>query len=167
MPTVVADVVDARLQFLLLLRRPDALLGNTWQAIHAQVQAGETAVEAAERAVVAATGLTVTQVYSADFISQVYDHTRDAIVLAPVLAFAVAAGALALGEDFTDHAWCEREEARKLYLKGQLQAEGVLIAEATALFVAVGLEHFRRSGSPLPSSWAEWATPDAAAVPEA
>ena len=72
-----------------------------------------------------------------------------------------------IGQELQLQAWCEREEARKLYLKGQLQAEGVLIAEATALFVAVGLEHFRRSGSPLPSSWAEWATPDAAAVPEA
>ena len=119
MPTVVADVVDAfvirrlhaRLQFLLLLRRPDALLGNTWQAVHAQVQTGETALQAAERALVASTGLTPTHVYSADFINQVYDHTRDAVVLAPVLAFAVAPGALALGEDFTDHAWCEREEA--------------------------------------------------------
>jgi ADP-ribose pyrophosphatase YjhB (NUDIX family) len=119
MPSVVSDIVDAyifrrlhaRIQFLLLLRRPDAPLGNTWQSIHEQVEPGETALEAAERALAAATGLSVVEAYSADFINQVYDHTRDAIVLAPVFAFAVAAGPLRLGPEFADHAWCEREEA--------------------------------------------------------
>ncbi len=72
-----------------------------------------------------------------------------------------------IGQELELEAWCEREEERKLHLKGRLQAEGALVAEATALFVAVGLEHFRRSGSPLPSSWAEWAAPDGSAVPEA
>lgn len=71
-----------------------------------------------------------------------------------------------IGQELELEAWCEREEARKLYLRGRLQAEGALVAEASALFVAVELEHFRRSGSPLPSSWAEWAAPDGAAVPE-
>lgn len=119
MPKVVSDLVDAyvfrrlhaRVQFLLLLRRPDAPLGGTWQAIHEQIEPGETSLDAAERAVVAATGLTVSEVYSADFINQVFDHTRDAIVLAPVFAFAVAPGRVDLGADFVDHAWCEREEA--------------------------------------------------------
>ena len=129
MPRIVADIVDAyvfrkvnaRMQFLLLLRRADATFGHSWQAIHEQIEPGETALEAAERAVLNATGLTVTEAYSADFINQVYDHTRDAIVLAPVFAFAVPPRApVHLSEDYGDSAWCEREEATaRLMWSGQ------------------------------------------------
>lgn len=120
MPTVVADIVDAyiirknhaRIQFLLLLRRADAVLGNTWQGIHEKIEPGETAFDAAVRAASQATGLTITEAYAADFISQVYDYSRDAIVLAPVFAFTVPPRAkIKLSEDFGDYAWCEREEA--------------------------------------------------------
>jgi len=129
MPQIVADIVDAyifrrvnaRTQFLLLLRRADAPLGNTWQSIHEKIEPGETALAAAERGVLAATGLPVTEAYSADYVNQVYDHTRDAIVLAPVFAFAVPPRArVQLGEEFGDSAWCEREEATaRLVWSGQ------------------------------------------------
>lgn len=129
MPHIVADIVDAyvirrmnaRIQFLLLLRRPDAVLGNTWQSIHEKVEPGETARAAAERGVAAATGLTITDAYSADYVNQAYDHSRDAIVLAPVFAFAVPPRArVQLGEEFGDSAWCEREEATaRLLFSGQ------------------------------------------------
>ena len=129
MPRIVADIVDAyifrkinaRVQFLLLLRRADAALGNTWQSIHEKIEPGETALEAAERAVMANTGLTVTEAYSADYINQVYDHLRDTIILAPVFAFAVPPRApIRLNSDFGDSAWCEREEATaRLLWSGQ------------------------------------------------
>ena len=120
MPAIVADVVDAyivrklhaRLQFLLLLRRADDPFGGTWQAVHGGIEPGETAVDAAERAVLAATGIADAAVYSADFVNQVFDHTRDAIVLAPALVFFAPGGVpVAVGEDFSDHAWCDRDEA--------------------------------------------------------
>lgn len=129
MPRIVADIVDvyvfrkvhARLQFLLLLRRADAPLGNTWQAVHDTVAPGETALAAVERAVLTATGLVPAEIYSADFVNQVYDHTRDAIVLAPVFACAVPPRSpIVPGDDFTDYAWCEREEATaRLLWSGQ------------------------------------------------
>lgn len=120
MPIVVADIVDAyifrrnhaRIQFLLLLRRADATLGNTWQGIHEKIEPGETALDAALRAANQATGLTIDGAYAADFINQVYDSTRDAVVLAPVFAFATPPRArIELSEDYGDYAWCEREEA--------------------------------------------------------
>jgi 8-oxo-dGTP pyrophosphatase MutT (NUDIX family) len=129
MPRIVADIVDAyifrkvhaRVQFLLLMRRADATLGNTWQSIHEKVEPNETALEAAIRAATHATGLTVTEAYSADYINHVYDHTRDAIVLAPVFAFAVPHRShVQLSEDYGDYAWCEREEATaRLLWSGQ------------------------------------------------
>lgn len=129
MPRIVADVVDAyifrrmnaRTQFLLLLRRPDAPLGNTWQSIHEKVEPNETALAAAERGIASATGMTPIEAYSADYVNHAFDHTRDAIVMAPVFAFAVPPRArVQLGDEFSDSAWCEREEATaRLIWSGQ------------------------------------------------
>jgi dihydroneopterin triphosphate diphosphatase len=129
MPRIVADAIDAyvvrrvhsRLQFLLLLRRADSALGNTWQSIHGSVQPEETAVAAAERLLLVSTGIAGAEAFSADFINQVYDHTRDVIVLAPVFAFLVDASCeMTLSDQFVEHAWCEREEAtERLLWSGQ------------------------------------------------
>jgi dATP pyrophosphohydrolase len=117
---IVADIVDAyvfrrlnaRTQFLLLLRKPEVAMGDTWQSIHDKVRSDETAFAAAERAVQDHTGLATVDAYSADYINQFYDHLTDAIVLAPVFAFTVPSRArVRLGVDYADHAWCDREEA--------------------------------------------------------
>jgi dihydroneopterin triphosphate diphosphatase len=119
-PSLVSDAVDAyivrrlnaRLQFLLLQRRADAPLGSSWQAIHARVLADETALGAAERTLLETTGLVPRGTYSADYVNQIYDHARDAIVLIPVFAFEVEAQArIELGPDFLNSEWCERDEA--------------------------------------------------------
>ena len=129
MPTVAADIVDAyvfrkvnaRVQFLLLLRRPGVVLGGTWQSIHAKVQTDETALQAAERTILADTGLSTVDAYSADYINQFYDHTTDRIILAPVLAFTVQPRSrVVLGEEYADSAWCDRDEATaRLMWSGQ------------------------------------------------
>jgi len=129
MPQVVSDMVDAyivrrinaRTQFLLLLRRPDVALGNTWQSVHTAVDPTETAVAAAKRAILDVTGLQTVETYAADYINQTYDHGRDRIVLSPVFAFTVAQrAAVQLGDDYCDSAWCERDEAAaRLLWSGQ------------------------------------------------
>ncbi|MDP9354899.1 MAG: NUDIX domain-containing protein [Chloroflexota bacterium] len=120
MPNIASDIVDAyvfrrinaRVQFLLFLRRPDVPLGNTWQSIHDKIEPGETAMAAAERALKERTGLMPVDAYSADYINQFYDHESDTIILAPVFAFTVAPRArVQLGEEYADSAWCDREEA--------------------------------------------------------
>jgi dATP pyrophosphohydrolase len=129
MPELIADAVDAfvirrvnaRLQFLLLQRRADAPFAHAWLAIHARVQPEERALAAAERALTEATGLDAAVVYSADYVNQVFDHTRDAIVFIPVFAFEVEPQArIALGPDFVAYEWCERDEATdRLLWSGQ------------------------------------------------
>ena len=120
MPSLVSDAVDAyvirrinaRLQFLLLQRRADAPFGNSWQAIHARVDPDETALAAAERVLTETTGLVAGVVFSADYVNQIFDHARDAVVLIPVFAFEVETHAsIAPGADFLAHEWCERDEA--------------------------------------------------------
>lgn len=120
MPQIVADIVDAyvfrrlnaRVQFLLLQRQPGAVMGKTWQAFHTRVDEHETAVVAAQRAVREFAGLNITGVYSADYINQFYDESRDAVVLAPVLAMTVSArNQVTIAPDFGDYGWVNCEEA--------------------------------------------------------
>ena len=120
MPSLISDAVDAyvvrrlnaRLQFFLMQRRADAPFGGSWQAIHARVGQEETAFMAAERALAETTGLVAGTVYSADYVNQIFDHARDAVILIPVFAFEVEAQAgIELGPDFVGYEWCEREEA--------------------------------------------------------
>lgn len=125
MPTVVSDAVDAyvirrinaRLQFLALQRRADAPFSGAWQAVHTRILPTETAVAAAERALMEAAGLEPRLLYSADYVNQIYDHSRDVIVLAPVLAIEVDQTAqIRLGVDFMAWEWCERDEATSRFL---------------------------------------------------
>ena len=129
MPSLIADAVDAyvirrvnaRLQFLLLQRRADAPFGSTWQAIHARISPDETAIAAAERALLESCGIVATIVYSADYVNQIFDHARDAVILVPVFGFEVEPYvAVDLGPEFTDYDWCERDEAAgRLMWSGQ------------------------------------------------
>ena len=129
MPSFAANMVDAyvfrrinaRAQYLLLLRRPDVALGNTWQSVHAKVMSHETALDSARRAVLDQTGLTAFESYSVDYINQFYDHRTDSIVLAPVFAFAVPQRpTLKLSEEYCDSAWCDKDEATaRLLWSGQ------------------------------------------------
>jgi dATP pyrophosphohydrolase len=119
-PSLISDAVDAyvvrrlnaRLQFLLMQRRADAPFGSSWQAIHARVGPDETAIMAAERALGETTGLVPLTIYSADYVNQIFDHARDAVILIPVFAFEVEPQAgIDPGPDFLGYEWCEREEA--------------------------------------------------------
>jgi dATP pyrophosphohydrolase len=128
-PRIAADNVDAyvfrrlngRTQFLLLRRRADVSLPGAWQGIHAAVETDETAVAAAQRAVRLQTGIETTDVYSADYVNQFYDHLTDTLILAPVFAFSAPTRTrVTLGEDYSDFAWCERDEATgRLLFAGQ------------------------------------------------
>jgi dihydroneopterin triphosphate diphosphatase len=119
MPKIVSDVVDtylfrtvnARIQFLVVRRHPDVAMGDTWQSIHGKISPGETAVEAARREITERTALVPTQMYTADYISQFYDHVTDTIVLAPTFAARVSARSKPrLSGEYCDYAWCDLEE---------------------------------------------------------
>lgn len=119
MPRIVSDIVDvyvfrrvrSQVQFLLLRRRPEMVLGNTWQSIHGKIEPNERAVEAAMREVEECTGFVPTQLYSADYINQFYDHASDTIVLAPAFAALILGrGQVRISNEYDDYAWCDLEE---------------------------------------------------------
>jgi dATP pyrophosphohydrolase len=128
-PRIAADIVDAyvfrrlngRTQFLLLRRRADVSLAGTWQGIHGTIEVDESAVDAATRTVLTRTGIEVVDAYSADYVNQFYDHHTDTLILAPVFAFpAPPKSRVTIGEEYSDFAWCERDEATgRLVFAGQ------------------------------------------------
>lgn len=120
MPRIISDSVDVylfrwvngRVQFLILLRRPEVALGNTWHSVHAKVGEGETAYAAALRELRQTTGIAPRRFYSADLISQFYDHFSDTISLTPVFAaLAEGPGPVIMSPDYSDFLWCDLEEA--------------------------------------------------------
>jgi dATP pyrophosphohydrolase len=120
MPDIVSDIVDvyvfrrlnARVQFLLLQRKSTVPLGNTWQSFHTQIQGHESTIAAARRAVQELAGLNVSEVYSADYINEFYDDTRDVVVLAPVLAVNVNPQApVRLGPELKECSWWDANQA--------------------------------------------------------
>src|SRR5680860_1832729 len=120
MPDIVSDIVDvyvfrrlnARVQFLLLQRKASVPLGNTWQSFHTQIQGHESTIGAAPRAVRELAGLNISDVYSADYINEFFDDTRDVVVLAPVLAVNVSPQApVTLGPELKECAWWDTNQA--------------------------------------------------------
>jgi dihydroneopterin triphosphate diphosphatase len=118
-PQLVSDIVDVyvfrksrrRVQFLVLRRRDDVVLGSIWQSIHGKIDPGESAVDTAVREVQEHTGLEPHRIYSADYINQFYDHKSDTIVLAPSFAVLVGPGdEPTLSPEYGDYAWCDLEE---------------------------------------------------------
>ena len=129
MPRVVSDIVDVyvfrrlngRVQFLLLQRKPNVSMGNTWQAFHSQIRMGETTLSTVKQVVRDAADLEVDTIYSADYINQFYDEGRDAMVLSPVFAVTVKAQApVRLSEEYRDAGWYDRDDSTtRLPFSGQ------------------------------------------------
>ena len=55
-----------------------------------------------------------------------------------------------LGRPFELEAWVDRVEGRKLHLSAELRDEGEVVADASALFLEVELEHFLKGGRDMP-----------------
>ena len=129
MPRVVSDIVDVyvfrrlngRVQFLLLQRKPEVSMANTWQAFHSQIKMGSTTLQTVREVVSEASDLEVDEIYSADYINQFYDEGRDAMVLSPVFAVTVKAQSpVRLSADYRDAAWFDRDDATtRLPFSGQ------------------------------------------------
>lgn len=174
MPQVVSDIVDvyvfrrlnARVQFLLLQRKPDVALGQTWQSFHTRIRNNESTIQAAHRAVEDLAGLRVSSVYSADYVNQFFDDTRDVLVLAPVLAVNVNPQApVRLDPDLRDCAWLDRDEATvRLPFSGQRWAvrhidEIMSIGHAESELYRLTVPELPASGGALASTPAEHSSP--------
>ncbi|WP_249011229.1 PaaI family thioesterase [Conexibacter sp. DBS9H8] len=63
-----------------------------------------------------------------------------------------------LGEPLVLRASNTGADGRKLMFGATLEADGRLLAEATAVFVRVDLAHFKGTRAPIPEAWRRWGT---------
>ncbi|MCL4864332.1 MAG: NUDIX domain-containing protein [Gemmatimonadales bacterium] len=121
MTTVQVGLVDVYLlrpspggpEVLLLRRAPGGRCPGSWEAIHGHIEPGESPVDAALREVQEETGLLVDRLYNLSRVERFYLHHPDEVVLVPVFAGWVPAGAEArLGAEHDAMAWLGGAEAR-------------------------------------------------------
>ena len=161
MPEVRADYVDvyafrrvARdVEFLLLKRRPEAYLGDTWHAVHGKIEPGETAVAAALRELREETGLRPARFWQLDTPHIFYMARTDQVIVAACFAAEIAADAVVtLNHEHTAHQWvaADRMEAmlmwpgnRRLHFAAGV---GGRAASARGAVAAPGASMRRRSG---------------------
>lgn len=131
MPQIRSDVVDVfvvrwrngRIETLLGKRKPQQPIGQVWQPFSTRIEVGEATMEAAKRAVVRSCGLQVSELFAADRMHQFFDHQRDMIMIAPVLAATVHVGTAKAGPDFDIVEWQDTRTAmRNLFLVGHREA---------------------------------------------
>lgn len=127
MPQIKADVVEVfvvrwrngQLETLIGQRKPQQPIGSIWQPFSARLDVGEATLEGAKRAVVRGCGLQVTELFALDQTHQFFDHQRDMIVIAPVLAATVHANPPKAGPDFETVEWQGVQTAsRNLFIAG-------------------------------------------------
>jgi ADP-ribose pyrophosphatase YjhB (NUDIX family) len=126
-PQLKSDVVEVfvvrwqngRIETLLGKRKSTQPFGSIWQPMTARIELNEPTIEAAKRAVFRGTGLQISDLFAADRTHQFFDHQRDMIVIAPVLAAMVHATQHRPGQDFEEMAWFDTPTAiANLFIAG-------------------------------------------------
>lgn len=79
-------VEGGRPWYLLLRRAAGGKLPGAWQVVHGHVEAGETAVQAAQRELREETELVPQSLWSLDYVERAYDPRKDEIRLVPCFA---------------------------------------------------------------------------------
>ena len=105
---------------LLQLHRARDPASGTWQPVMGQVEAGETAVEAAQRELAEETGLrreTMLGMWALDQAPPFYMHSVDAVFLAPRFCSLVdEAWRPELNHEHDDHRWVAAAEASRHFI---------------------------------------------------
>jgi hypothetical protein len=131
MPQLRSDVVEVfvvrwrngRLESLLSKRKPQQPIGAIWQPFSARIDVGEATIEAAKRTVVRGSGLQVAELFSVDRTHQFFDHQRDMLVIAPVLAATVHATTPKAGPDIDAIEWQDAPTAlNNLFIAGHRES---------------------------------------------
>jgi dihydroneopterin triphosphate diphosphatase len=103
---------------LLLLRRTRSLRGE-WCHVAGEIEAGETAWQAALREVLEETGLVPRELYSGDICEQFYEADKNAISLLPVfVGFVRADEKVTLNEEHSEFRWADFKTAQSLVTFG-------------------------------------------------
>ncbi|WP_342077883.1 NUDIX domain-containing protein [Yoonia sp. SS1-5] len=109
---VLREVAD---EFEILLLRRNRRLAGEWCQIAGAIEDGETASQAALRALKEETGLVPTRFYSGDICEEFYEADRDAITIAPVfVAYVDYDAPVVLNAEHSEYKWISLDWAEDL-----------------------------------------------------
>ncbi|MBI5863140.1 MAG: NUDIX domain-containing protein [Planctomycetes bacterium] len=135
MPALVSKIVDvyvfrrrgaaqAGVEFLQLRRAGGGRIGDTWQAVHGTIEAGEAAWQTALRELGEETSLTPLRFWQLEHVNTFYVAAEDAVYLCPCFAAEVAPDAqVRPDDDHTAFRWLAHPDAVPHFMwPGQRQA---------------------------------------------
>jgi len=124
---VVQETPEGAFQHLLLKRRGDVPLPNSWQPLSGKIREGESIKDAFRRQVEGKTGVEEFTLYRTETINIYYDEYYDAVLAVP-FALAVSRGrAVTLDQSLhVDFCWADRDEAIELL---QFEAHRAFVRE--------------------------------------
>ena len=114
MSEIVANIIDMypfrrqaeSVEFLLLKRAPDSVIGDTWQSVHGKIEPGETAPQTALRELHEETGLRPLRLWQLETVNTFYVARIDRVLMCPCFAAEVPAdAAVTLSHEHTDYRW--------------------------------------------------------------
>lgn len=118
---------------VLLLRRTGKHLNGQWCQIAGGIEAGETAWQTALREVREETGITLSEIWSADVLEQFYEPERECINVLPVFVSKVPEGTeVELNHEHDAFEWVSFDEARDML---GFSAQRKVLAAVKAEFV--------------------------------
>ena len=96
----------------LLLKR---VKGSFWSHVSGSVEGNETALQAVLREFKEETGVSVDNLYFADYIEQFYEPHKNWIRLVPIFVVLLANDTeIFMNEEHTEYRWCSLDEAKSL-----------------------------------------------------
>ncbi len=125
MSEIVANIIDLypfrrngdAIEFLLLKRAPDSVVGNTWQSVHGKIETGETAPQTALRELHEETGLRPLRFWQLEYVNTFYVARIDRILMCPCFAAEIAPDAtVTLSIEHTDYRWESPERAIDIFM---------------------------------------------------
>jgi len=94
---------------LLLMKRTNE---KFWCHVAGKIENDESAPQAIIREFAEETGVTVTELFTAEYLEQFYEAKRNCITIIPVFVTYLSAGTrIRLNDEHTDFKWCTLEEA--------------------------------------------------------
>jgi len=130
--------------FLVLRRRTDVQLADSWQPASGKIRAGERISTAFARMVQAKTGQRASRLWALDQLNMFYDGYYDAVMIVPAAAAEIVNDPIVLQTEYhCESAWVSGEKARQLLIWPNQLACIVEIERALAAGPAGGRYEFR------------------------